>query len=325
MIFVVNGLRVAVEPWLSCIGSPLREGPIDVSWRIMRVRGPSDLSVEERNLPDGFYGSLVPRNATSWTRLVGIFSGRPWHCSFVSPDGRLVETEALQRIDDQDLFALFVEPVMRAIFCNMGLASFHSAALAKDGGVVLIMGDRGAGKSSLAGAMRRQGWQLLADDLVRVKEHNGSWHATTGHAQLKMTSDTARALGYCPTAMRMRWSISTPSNGNKHVLLCPPASLPDYGAPVQAMFLLKRKATRTLRYEHIPPVEKMRMLLEGMTRDAQGNQVRPSPEAGRALAGLLRQAAVGHLTISNQLSDIADMAAELNNLVNSIAPTPAHA
>jgi hypothetical protein len=69
----------------------------------------------------------------------------------------------------------------------------------------------------------------------------------------------------------------------------------------------------------------MRMLLEGLTHDAQGNRVRPSPEVGRAVAGLLRQAAIGHLTISDQLIHIADIAAELDNLLNGLVSMPAHA
>jgi hypothetical protein len=325
MIFVVNGLRVALEPSLHCIGAPLCDGPFDVTWRVARVNHPSKAAAEGAILPDGLYGSLVDRDGSIWTRLGTFFSGHLLSNFFVSADGRLVNTEAFQRIDDRDLFGLFVGPVMRAIFCNMGLASFHAAALAKEGGAVLIMGGRGAGKSSLAGAMQQQGWQLLADDLTRVKEHNGSWHAAMGHAQLAMRPDTARALGYCPETMQRRWVVRAANEGNKFILPCPPASVPDYGAPVRAMFLLSRKPTRTLRYERIPPVEQMRMLVNNMTADAEGNRVRPSAEAGRAVAGLLRQAAVGQLTISDRLGDIADMAAELDKLVNGHVPLPVHA
>lgn len=98
MIFVVNGLRVALEPSLHCIGAPLCDGPFDVTWRVARVNHPSKAAAEGAILPDGLYGSLVDRDGSIWTRLVTFFNGHLLSNFFVSADGRLVHTEAFQRM-----------------------------------------------------------------------------------------------------------------------------------------------------------------------------------------------------------------------------------
>ncbi len=64
------------------------------------------------------------------------------------------------------------------LLCQYGVAAavagpdravLHAAALARDGGAVVVVGSSGSGKSSLAAAAMATGWSLLADDLVVVR------------------------------------------------------------------------------------------------------------------------------------------------------------
>jgi hypothetical protein len=54
-----------------------------------------------------------------------------------------------------------------------GFASFHAACLVKDGVGAILLGDAGAGKSTLAFAWARRGHQVLAEDALFVGRRGG--------------------------------------------------------------------------------------------------------------------------------------------------------
>lgn len=62
--------------------------------------------------------------------------------------------------------------------CAMDLAPeflvLHAAALERDGHTVLVMGESGAGKTTLSLLLRREGWTLLSDDLAPLHLPTGS-------------------------------------------------------------------------------------------------------------------------------------------------------
>ena len=133
-------------------------------------------------------------------------------CRFrIAPDGSAIECRAIPEVSDRDLFSLFAEPVMRTILVRRGLLSFHAAALARNGRAILIMADKGAGKSTLSWALQRQGWQLLADDLARVDSVDGRWSVFSGHRQTKLTPAAARAFGHDAEAMPVRFDDPGPA------------------------------------------------------------------------------------------------------------------
>jgi hypothetical protein len=60
---------------------------------------------------------------------------------------------------------LFTIPLLEALK-RRGLYALHAAAAAQGDGVLLMPGTTGAGKSTLAVALARAGWEFLADDMV---------------------------------------------------------------------------------------------------------------------------------------------------------------
>src|ERR1700677_300640 len=139
---------------------------------------------------------LATAPAPGWAWRV--FSGQGGAaCGFaVSPDGREVISETTDVVSERDEFGLFAEAVMRTAVGRQALVSFHAAALARGGRAVLLLGRKGAGKSSFAAALARAGWSLLADDMARVVEQEGTWRVASGYRQTKLNADVAMALGY---------------------------------------------------------------------------------------------------------------------------------
>jgi hypothetical protein len=66
---------------------------------------------------------------------------------------------------DEDYFRqLFLECMVYCILENLHLFSIHAACVTRNGRGVLLAGESGAGKSSLAYACARRGWTYVSDD-----------------------------------------------------------------------------------------------------------------------------------------------------------------
>ncbi len=93
--------------------------------------------------------------------------------------------------------------VMAAILQQRGLLTLHGSAVEIDGKALIIVGDKGYGKSTLAAAMHRHGYRILTDDITAVDCASGRKpliHA--GVPCLKLWPDAAKAIGLDPAALQ---------------------------------------------------------------------------------------------------------------------------
>jgi hypothetical protein len=90
---------------------------------------------------------------------------------------RLLEIEVDPDETDRLLLGVFLERVVAPIAMMLerpGFVALHASAMGDpDGGAWAILGHSGAGKSTAALHLLRQGWELLADDLVLVDTTTG--------------------------------------------------------------------------------------------------------------------------------------------------------
>lgn len=73
-----------------------------------------------------------------------------------------------------------------ALGYQRGLAMWHGSAVSRQGRALLICGDAGAGKSTMAGGMLARGARLIADDLSRVDCRQGSAMIFPSSARIKL-------------------------------------------------------------------------------------------------------------------------------------------
>lgn len=306
----ICGLSVAISGRADedAAGSAVEGGP-DIVWRDRAV---SDALV----VPDLPYGTaaVIRHEETVWIeQSYGDSEGMPI-CRFrISGDGRVVLSESLVRLVWSDLYGLFTEPVMRTILSRMGLVSFHAAALVKQGAAILIMGQKGAGKSSLSAALTRVGWQLIADDLVRIVERNGHCFATAGGTVPRVNADTARALGFDPATLATRWT-NPRAAGNKFVLPAPTAGTPPSEVPIRAVLLLDPRGSdlETPDWCRLGGVQALPGLVANLTPDPLNPSARPTREAMRVTGGLLRQAAICRVRLPDRLDALITAAAAVD-------------
>ena len=88
---------------------------------------------------------------------------------FELDDGKFINWRRChQDVSNQTIRNCLLGVGLGALSNQQGNLTLHGSALEKDGHAIVCMGHSGAGKSTTAYILMRQGWKLLADDLVAV-------------------------------------------------------------------------------------------------------------------------------------------------------------
>lgn len=94
-------------------------------------------------------------------------------------------------------------PVFGLLLHLRGLLVFHASALAINGVGVILLGDKGAGKSTTAAAMVALGHKLLSDDIVAVDLKTVERPLVLpSYPQIKLTEGSRAILGQSPDLSR---------------------------------------------------------------------------------------------------------------------------
>lgn len=191
-------------------------------------------------------------------------------------------------------------PVMATLLHRQGRFVLHGSGLVVDGAVHLLLGDRGAGKSTTAAALIAAGLTLATDDIAGVSAE-GPVTVLTGYPGLKIAPEVADAL--LPDVQRLgtggfpfpkaRLRLERPT--------LPPA------LPLGAMWLLARgegahKARRLSQVEAVPELMRHSYMLKyGNVPFADGRNGRHFARA----AEIARQVPLGALRVADGIDRIA--------------------
>ncbi|MER8657052.1 serine kinase [Mesorhizobium sp. M0847] len=113
--------------------------------------------------------------------------------AFLITDACRIEVEPAPNVDDALLAFPLLGPVMALLLHQRGLLILHASAIAVGGKSAVFMGDKGAGKSTIASAMIRAGHRLLTDDVVALDLTDRPM-IVPGFPQLKLAADAAAAF-----------------------------------------------------------------------------------------------------------------------------------
>ena len=100
-----------------------------------------------------------------------------------------------------DAVSYLIGPILGTVLRLRGTTVLHACAIGIDGQAVIMLGDAGAGKSSLASAFARQGYPILTDDLVALKDNGGSLEVQPGHTWIFVPPETVKVLFGVPDAL----------------------------------------------------------------------------------------------------------------------------
>jgi hypothetical protein len=243
-------------------------------------------------------------------------------CRFiVGAGGRWVESWAVPAVTDRDLVALFGEHILRTVLVRRGLISFHAASLTDGDGSILIMGDKGMGKSTLSSALQQRGWSPVADDLTRVAETGGTWRAFAGLRDTKLLADSAAALGLQREGLPPRWDDRDGAADDKRLLsplFEPPSD--ERAFRLRALLVLKPRGTGggELFHRSASPILAVRAMLEHSTGDPLHPGAPPPPAVQRAIGALVKSLPVIETALPDRLDALRPSAEAIEALVRGV-------
>jgi hypothetical protein len=100
--------------------------------------------------------------------------------------------------DDATLATRFTHSVLPALLQQRGLLVLHANAVLAPGGVIVIGGESGAGKSTATAALLTAGCRMLSDDLTALRPGGapGTVDVVPGLPEVHLTANAAAGLGY---------------------------------------------------------------------------------------------------------------------------------
>ena len=105
----------------------------------------------------------------------------------------LIERET--GVADEEVLLFLMGSAMGALLHQRNILPLHGSSIEVDGGGIIFTGPSAIGKSTLAGAFRKKGYNLLSDDVCAVTaKNNKDSHIIPGFPRLKLWADALKKL-----------------------------------------------------------------------------------------------------------------------------------
>lgn len=122
--------------------------------------------------------------------------------SFLVRNGNEIIVHPRKGVDEQMLVLPLTGPVFSILLHQRGLLVLHASAVAHDGRAMAFIGHKGAGKSTTAATLQRNGFAFITDDLLAIAPSpDGHPLAYPGFQHLKLWPDAIMRLGEDPVGL----------------------------------------------------------------------------------------------------------------------------
>lgn len=167
--------------------------------------------------------------------------------------GDTVEYVTEEGADPEWVKLVLESQVLVALMHQRQMINFHASSFMRNDKGIMILGETGAGKSSLTASYVMDGAGFLSDDLTAVVFRGSMPYIRPLFREIKLTGDSIQQLS--PDSRRLR--LAEAGTG-KHYLTAEPASFDDQ--PLHTIIRIEVAQTGTLETHHPPPAEAFAML-----------------------------------------------------------------
>lgn len=130
---------------------------------------------------------------------------------------------------------LLVDQVLPRVIAHEGNLVLHAAALQRDGGTIVLLGDTGRGKSTLSASLQARGWTLLGDDALIISGKDNAFFGEATYKSLRLLPDSIAAL--YPSAP----DLEPVAHYTEKQRVVQPVNPRQGKMPIQAFFILAAK------------------------------------------------------------------------------------
>ena len=132
---------------------------------------------------------------------------RDEYCTFsVGPAGADVRVAWSACTPLQDVLLYLLGPVLGAVLRQRGVICLHGSVVSWEGQAAVLLGSKGAGKSTTATALLEHGCAMLADDVAVITEVDGAFWVQPGYPGVRLRPDPAAHLFGSESALPGLWS-----------------------------------------------------------------------------------------------------------------------
>jgi hypothetical protein len=191
-----------------------------------------------------------------------------------------------------------------ALLYQRGLLPLHGSAVATPAGAVLFAGASGHGKSTLAGAMHRRGYQVLSDDVCAITCASGVPVLLPAYPRLMLWADAVAKLGLAGAGL-------TPARTKLEKYQLPVGQgFSGEGLPLRAVYLLNPTNAPRCSLEPVKGFNKIQELTDNTYRRQFMQGMRRSHVHFRHIGAVAQHARVARVERPDaafQLEELADL------------------
>lgn len=153
-----------------------------------------DVIIEEKELPPEIVGETEEEKRKGEINVQFCERNRGWfrrygYGSFMITNGDKIEYQLVSDSDRLMINQIFLCLAFFYILYQRGIIAMHGSGLVWNGKTLIVSGQSGSGKSSLAEAILKQGAKFLADDTVAVTVDENGVYAAPAYPQQKLCPD----------------------------------------------------------------------------------------------------------------------------------------
>ena len=192
-------------------------------------------------------------------------------------DGHDITIQAYDSELNEIAYSFLIGPAFGGVMHQRSLLPLHASALGIAGGCIAFMGEKGMGKSTLAGFVHAAGFPLLCDDLCVVVHGTGAATVSPVFPAIKLRPDAAEALApQLPT-------LALSDYHTERFTVPPPVTLSTEPRPLKALYVLvDAKDTGEAGFQRLAP----KSALDFLMRNVYG---RPYAAANGTIGTVLNQ------------------------------------
>jgi hypothetical protein len=166
-----------------------------------------------------------------------------------------IEVDVAPGVPDRLVALPLLGSVLACLLVRRGLVVMHASAVTWDGRAVILLGHKGAGKSTTAATLTGNGYGLLSDDVVAIETTPSGHRVLPAFGLIKLWGESARHFD--PQGARRLWRIHETLDKAHYQLADGLSATP---APLARLYVLQRDAEA--RVTGLPPDEALPAALE---------------------------------------------------------------
>ena len=129
------------------------------------------------------------------------------YCTFVvAPGGAQVDVAWSSVTPLQDVMLYLLGPVLGIVLRLRGAICLHGSAVSYRGRAAVLVGPKGAGKSTTAAALMARGCTVLTDDVAVIERADGRFYVQPGYPGMRLRAAPAAHLYGAEAALPGLWS-----------------------------------------------------------------------------------------------------------------------